>query len=168
MIDQSPDTGTRRPTEGWRELLVPFDGSLGAETILRRACRTVRRDDDGLDVLCVVKLPPDDENAWGDPSLHRTALAALTRAQAICREEGVGGVFKLTYARDLVDAIVAEARRSDAALICMSLDEYDGYELGETALMSETVQSVLAAAPCSVLLGDPTANLVMSAPDRTQ
>ncbi len=52
-----------------------------------------------------------------------TPMSALA-AQAICREEGVVGVFKLNYAHDLADAIVAEARRSDAVLICMSLDEY--------------------------------------------
>jgi hypothetical protein len=38
----------------------------------------------------------------------------------------------------------------------MSLDEFDEHELGETALMSQTVQAVLATAPCSVLLDDPT------------
>jgi nucleotide-binding universal stress UspA family protein len=146
-------------TTGWADLLVPFDGSLGAKKVLRRACRAARRDDDGLGVLCLVRLPADDEAAWSNPDLDRTAMAALARAQVICREEGVVGVFKLNYARDLVDAIVAEARRSNAALICMSLDEYDQHELGETALMSETVQSVLTSAPCAVLLDDPSAEL---------
>ena len=157
MIDQGRNLRFRRPG-AWMELLVPFDGSLGAEKVLRRACRAARRDDNGLAVLCLVRLPLD-ETAWGDPDLDRTAMAALARAQVICREEGVVGVFKLNYARDLVDAIVAEARRSNAALICMSLDEYDEHELGETALMSETVQAVLASAPCSVLLDDPAAEL---------
>jgi len=159
MIDQERDTTTRGTTSSWTELLVPFDGSRGAEKVLRRACRAARRDDNGLAVLCLVRLPLDDEAAWGDANLDRTAMAALARAQVICREEGVIGVFKLNYARDLVDAIVAEARRSDAALICMSLDEYDEHELGETALMSETVQAVLASAPCSVLLDDPAVEL---------
>ena len=145
-------------TSGWTELLVPFDGARGAETVLRRACRAARRDDNGLTVLCLVRLPLD-ESGWGDPDLDRTAMAALAHAQLICREEGVVGVFKLNYARDLVDAIVAEARRSNAALICMSLDEYDDHELGETALMSETVQAVLTSAPCSVLLDDPAGEL---------
>jgi len=155
MIDQRIDPGTGPASGGWTELLVPFDGSLGAEKVIRRACRAARRDDDGLAVLCLVRLPPDDEAGWGDPDLDRTAMASLARAQQICREEGVGGVFKLNYARDLVDAIVEEARRSNAGLICMSLDEYDERELGETALMSETVQAVLSAAPCAVLLDAP-------------
>lgn len=159
MIDQAIDTAIRRTTRDWAELIVPFDGSLGAEKVLRRACRAARRDDNGLAVLCLVRLPPDDEAAWSDPDLDRTAMTALVRAQAICREEGVVGVFKLNYARDLVDAIVVDARRSNAALICMSLDEYDDHELGETALMSETVQAVLASAPCSVLLDDPATEL---------
>jgi nucleotide-binding universal stress UspA family protein len=158
MIDQERDLGARRRPGAWIELLVPFDGSLGAEKVLRRACRAARRDDNGLAVLCLVRLPVE-ESTWGDPDLDRTAMAALARAQVICREEGVVGVFKLNYARDLVDAIVAEASRSNATLICMSLDEYDEHELGETALMSETVQSVLASAPCSVLLDDPAAEL---------
>jgi hypothetical protein len=41
----------------------------------------------------------------------------------------------------------------------MSLDEYDEHDLHESALMSETVQAVLASAPCSVLLDDPAAEL---------
>jgi nucleotide-binding universal stress UspA family protein len=159
MIDLVPDQGATGSARDWAELLVPFDGSLGAEKVLRRACRTARRDDDGLAVLCVVKLPADDEAAWGDSGLDHTAMAALARAQMICREEGVVGVFKLNYARDLAGAIVAEARRSDAALICMSLDEFDEHELSETALMSQTVQAVLASAPCSVLLDNPTIEL---------
>ena len=158
MIDRRWNARAGHVSGGWTELLVPFDGSLGAEKVLRRACRAVRRDDDGLAVLCLVRLPLD-EAAWSDPDLDATAMAALAHAQGICREEGVVGVFKLNYARDLVDAIVAEARRSGAALICMSLDEYDDHELGETVLMSPTVQAVLAAAPCSVLLDDPAGEL---------
>ncbi|MGE3911749.1 MAG: universal stress protein [Chloroflexota bacterium] len=134
------------------ELLAPFDGSRGAEQVLRRACRTARRDGAGLAVLCLVRLPSDDETLWDDPGLDDTALAALVRAQVICREEGVVAVFKLNHARDLATAIVAEARRSGAVLICMSLDEYDEARRGETALMSETVQAVLASAPCSLVL----------------
>jgi nucleotide-binding universal stress UspA family protein len=154
-IDQTLETVTHGSARGWKELLVPFDGSWGAEKVLRRACWTARRDSDGLAVLCMVKLPPDDVSAWDDPDVDRTAMASLARAQQICREEGVVGVFKVNYARSLADAIVAEARRSNAVLICMSLDEFDEHELGETALMSETVQSVLESAPCSVLLDDP-------------
>ena len=167
MIDQKRDPVMHRASGAWTELLVPFDGSRGAEKVLRRACWTARRDGDSLAVLCLVKLPPDDEAAWGDPDLDRTAMAALARAQMICREEGVVGVFKLNYARNLAEAIVAEARRSNAALICMSLDEYDEHELGETALMSQTVQSVLASAPCSVLLDTPAEKLPPASAERS-
>jgi nucleotide-binding universal stress UspA family protein len=146
-----------RSMSDWPELLVPFDGSRGAEKVLRRACRTARRDGNRLTVLCVALLPPDEEDGWADPDLDTTALLALARAQAICREEGVVGVFELSHARNLADAIVAEARRSGAALIGLSLEEH---ELGETALMSETVQAVLASAPCSVLLEDPAVDLL--------
>jgi nucleotide-binding universal stress UspA family protein len=153
-----------RSTSEWPELLVPFDGSRGAEKVLRRACRTARRDGNRLTVLCVVKLPPDDEDAWADPDLDATALLALTRAQAICREEGIVGVFELSHARNLADAIVAEARRSGAALIGLSLEEH---ALGEAALMSETVQQVLASAPCSVLLDDPAVELLPAGSERS-
>ena len=166
-IDQTLETVTQGATRDWRELLVPFDGSWGAEKALRRACWTARRDSDGLAVLCMVKLPPHDLAAWNDPDLDRTAMASLARAQLICREEGVVGVFKLNYARSLAEAIIAEARRSGAVVICMSLDEYDEHEIGETPLMSETVQSVLAAAPCSVLLEDPSAEQLQKAGSRS-
>src|SRR4051812_1169223 len=146
-----------RSRRDWPELLVPFDGSVGAEKVLRRACRTARRDGAQLTVLCVVRLPTDDEDAWGDPDLDSTAMLALTRAQMVCCEEGAVGVFKLNHARSLAGAIVEEARRGHAALICLSLEEH---ELGETALMSATTQAVLAAAPCSVLLEDPAVELI--------
>lgn len=163
MSDQMPNrTITESP-----ELLVPFDGSAGAEKVLRRACQTALRDGDRLAVLCVVKMPPDDEEAWGDPHLDDTALAALVRAQQICREEGIVGLFKLNHRRNLADAIVEEAQESGAVLICMSLNEYEEHEVGETALMSETVQAVLAAAPCSVLLADPAADLAPGVPEWT-
>jgi len=143
----------------WPDLLVPFDASRGAEKVLRRACRVARREGDRLTVLCVAKLPPDCYDEVGDPEVEFDAMLALTRAQQICQEEGIIAAFNLSHSRDLADGIVAEARRSHAILICMSLDEYDAHELGETALMSATVQSVLAAAPCSVLVDDPEAEL---------
>jgi nucleotide-binding universal stress UspA family protein len=141
----------------WPEFLVPFDGSRGAEKVLRSACGAARRDGARLTVLCVVKLPTDDEEIWGDPDLDNTALLALARAQQICHGEKVVAVFELSHARNLADAIVAEAQRSGAALIGLSLEEH---ELGETALMSETVQQVLASATCTVLLEDPAVELM--------
>lgn len=137
------------------DLLVPFDGSPAAERVLRTACRTARRDAAALTVLCVAMLPADDVDVPA-PDVEATVLNALVRAQAICREEGVVGVFELNHAHNLAHAILADARRSGAALIAMSLDEH---ERGETALMSDTVQAVLAAAPCTVLLTDPAAEL---------
>jgi nucleotide-binding universal stress UspA family protein len=142
----------------WPEMLIPFDGSRGAEKVLRRACRTARRDGDRLSVLCVAKLPPDDDE-FADPDVEFSTMLALTRAQEICREEGTTAIFNLSHARNLAEAIIADARRSGAALICMSLDEFDEHELGESALMSATVQAVLASAPCSVLLDDPATAL---------
>jgi len=147
----------------WPELLVPFDASQGAEKVLRRACRAALQDGDRLTVLCVAKLPPDSYDDLGDPEVEFDAMLALTRAQQICHEEGTISVFKLSHSRDLAEAIIAEARRSHAALICMSLDAYEEHEVGETALMSETVQSVLASAPCSVLLDDPASQLQAAA-----
>jgi nucleotide-binding universal stress UspA family protein len=162
--DVRPDALTHAKTvQTWPELLVPFDGSHGAEKVLRRACRAARRDGAELTVLCMVQMATDDEEAWGDPDLDATALLALTRAQAICREEGVVAVFELNHGRNLADAIVQEARRSGAGLICLSLEEH---ELGETALMSETVQAVLTSAPCSVLLDNPATELLPPRPSR--
>lgn len=153
----------QQTTQPWPELLVPFDGSRGAAKVLRRACRAARRDGVNLTVLCMVKLATDDEEEWGNPDLDATALLALTRAQLICREEGVVAVFELNHARNLAEAIVQEARRGGAGLICLSLDVH---ELGETALMSETVQAVLASAPCSVLLDDPAGDLFPTSPNQ--
>ena len=138
------------------EMLVPFDGSVAAERLLRRACRVSRAEGAALTVLCVVALPAGMAPDEAPPELDDTVLRALARAQEICREEGVAATFELNHARNLADAIVEDAQRSGSTLICLSLEEH---ERGETALMSPTVQSVLAAAPCSVLLNDPESEL---------
>ena len=146
-----PDTSELSP-----EMLVPFDGSAAAERLVRRACRAARDEDARLTVLCVVALPAAEQAQAVATELDDTVMEALARAQEICREEGVAAFFEYSHARNLADAIVEEAERSGSTLILLSLDEH---ERGETALMSPTVQSVLAAAPCSVLLDDPSAPL---------
>lgn len=156
--------GKPRAADQEPELLVPFDGSRGAEKVLRRACRAARRDSAGLEVLCVVRLPVSAPPDWSDDHLDDTAMQALVRAQSICREEGVVGVFKLCHDRSLAHAILAEARRSGAALIGLSLRERTPGQADQSALMSETVQAVLAAAPCAVLLDDPERNLFPAPP----
>jgi len=138
------------------DLLVPFDGSRAAAHVLRKACRTARRDGDRLLVLCVAMLPSGDEG-YPNFDIDAAVMRALIGAQIICRDEGIVGIFKLSYAHSLADAILAEAAHCNAALIAMSLDEH---ERGESALMSDTVQSVLAAAPCTILLTDPAADVL--------
>lgn len=134
------------------EMLVPFDGSHAAEQLLRRACRAARTDAADLIVLGVVRMPAGVALDELPEDLDDTVLQALITAQKVCREEGVAATFELTHARNLPEAILEEAERSDASLICLSMDEHAP---GETALMSPDVQSVLAAASCSVLLNDP-------------
>ena len=143
-------------------MLVPFDGSAAAERVLRRACRAAQPDGATLTVLCVVKIPsglsPDELPSSSDD----TVLQALVQAQEVCRDEGVVASFELSHARSLAQAILDETHRSGAVLVCLSLQEQGGR--GETALMSQTVQQVLAAAPCSVLLSDPAVDLPAPAP----
>ena len=134
------------------EMLVPFDGSHAAEQLLRRACRAAHADLSDLIVLGVVKMPAGVDLDELPADLDDTVLHALIRAQDVCRDEGVAATFELTHARNLAEAILEEATRSEASLICLSMDEHVP---GETALMSADVQSVLAAASCSVLLNDP-------------
>jgi nucleotide-binding universal stress UspA family protein len=138
------------------ELLVPFDGSHASEQLLRRACRAARTDQADLIVLGVVRIPVGLDLDELPDDLDDTVLHALIRAQDVCRDEGVAATFELTHGRDLANAILEEAERSGASLICLSMDEHAP---GETALMSPDVQSVLAAASCSVLLNDPGIDL---------
>ena len=60
MRERSEMPATMGTVGDWAELLVPFDGSRGAEKVLRRACRAARRDDAGLAVYVVAA----DEEAW--------------------------------------------------------------------------------------------------------
>jgi len=138
------------------EMLVPFDGSHAAEQLLRRACRAARTDHADLIVLGVVRIPAGLELDELPDDLDDTVLHALIQAQDICRDEGIAATFELTHARNLPNAIIEEAERSDASLICLSMEEHAP---GETALMSPDVQAVLAAASCSVLLNDPALDL---------
>jgi hypothetical protein len=123
---------------------------------LRLACRVAVRDHDHLIVLCVAALPADLPADAAPPDTANGAMRALVRAQHVCREEGMSATIRLTYAHDLAEAILAEAQRDGAAVICLSLDEH---ARGETALMSPAVQSVLVRAAASVLLSDPAVEL---------
>jgi nucleotide-binding universal stress UspA family protein len=131
-------------------MLVPFDGSAAAERVLRAACQGAKADQAPLVVLCVVPIPAG--RAADEVPLDASAgvMAALIRAMDICRDEGVTATFEETYATNLADEILRVADSMQACVIALPLD---GQTPGETALMSVTVQRVLAGAHCTVMLG---------------
>ena len=106
------------------EMLVPFDGSHAAEQLVlarlsssAHRCRRrdrARRGEDRRPVA-LDELPDD---------LDGTVLHALIRAQDICRDERVAATFELTHARNLAEAIIEEAERTEASLICLSMEEH--------------------------------------------
>ena len=76
-------------------------------------------------------------------------MTALIRAMDVCREEGVTATFEETLATNLADEILRVADSMQACVIALPLA---GPAAGETALMSATVQRVLAGAHCTVML----------------
>lgn len=138
------------PTRAERPwMLVPFDGTPAAERVLRAACQGAKADRTPLVVLCVVPIPAD--RAADEVPMDATAavMMALVRAMDVCREEGITATFEETFARNLADEILRVADAMQACVIALPLD---GPTPGETALMSATVQRVLAGAHCTVML----------------
>jgi len=104
------------------EIIVPFDASSGAEQLLRHACRIARAEDMLLSVLCGVEQPAGAAPHEAPPD-DGPVLTALVRAQEICREEGVAPALELRCGHSLTDAILEEAERSGATLVCVKLGE---------------------------------------------
>ena len=130
-------------------MLVPFDGSPAAERVLRAACRGAQADQVPLVVLCVVPIPANRSADKVPLDATRTVMAALIRAMDVCREEGITATFEETYATNLADEILRVADALGACVIALPLN---GHTPGETALMSATVQRMLAGAHCTVML----------------
>ena len=130
-------------------MLVPFDGSTESERVLRAACVGSLADDAPLVVLCVVPIPAGRAADELPLNAADQVLLALVRAQDICREAGVTAIFDQTYARNLAAEIIRVADSMRASVIALPLD-YHGS--GDTELMSQTVQTVLARAHCTVML----------------
>jgi nucleotide-binding universal stress UspA family protein len=132
------------------KMLVPFDGTLAAERVLRAACQGAGAEHAPLVVLCVVPIPAGRAADETPPDAEAGVVRALLTAQEICREEGIVAVFRETYASNLAIEILRVADEMQASVIAMPLDHHAP---GETELMSSTVQRVLAGAHCTVMLG---------------
>ena len=129
-------------------ILVPFDGTVAAQRVLRTVSRAALDEHAPLVVLCVIAVPAG--RAADETSLDAEAgsYRALLQAREICSQEGVVATYRETYAPDVAEEIVRVADRVHAAVIALPLDERPR----SSHEMSLTAQRVLERAHCTVLL----------------
>jgi nucleotide-binding universal stress UspA family protein len=131
-------------------IVLPYDGSEAADAMLRLACQVVDRPGRLIALYTTrvpASLPLDPLPAWFDDEGNEK----LDRAEALAAARDVAIETTLTRVRRPVDAIVAEARRCEAAAIFLARPSWrrPWRRLGAAI----TARAVRRRAPCPVLVG---------------
>jgi nucleotide-binding universal stress UspA family protein len=137
----------RRPlvAGGYRRILVPVvddDASVEAVDV---ACRLAAERHGSITVTTVVEVPPQLPLDAHMDEEDEDAHAVLARAQAIAEAYGVDVTPCVVHARDAAEAIVEQARRTNAELLVVA-----GMCGGRR--VRGTIRDVLRKAPCRVAL----------------
>jgi nucleotide-binding universal stress UspA family protein len=138
-----------------KTLVVPHEGTAQDDAALRLACQTARGTGARVLVVAVTRVHPSLPLEGLPPSIDADARDALDHAAEIARGEGCLDVAsliegRLVRARDVAEAIVAEAREVGAEAIYMALS-YRRHPWQRWGT-SRTLRAVLRHAPCRVVL----------------
>ncbi len=133
-------------------LLVAYNGSPMSEAQLHLASRSANDIGGLVRVLYVVyrsrHIPLDVPLTREE---EETANTLFDRAERIVTRYGVPCVMEIDRARDVGEAIVADAAENGARTIFIGLR--DSNRLGTSLLISGTLRHVLQNAPCPVQIG---------------
>ena len=137
----------RRPrvAAGYRRILVPVvDDDASAEAV-DVACRLAAERHGSITVTTVIEIPPQLPLGAHMDEEEEDARALLAQAQAIAETYGVDVTPCVVHARDAAEAIVEQARRTNAELLVVA-----GACGGRR--VRGTIRDVLRKAPCRVAL----------------
>ena len=156
QIDRPVLVVGRRCSETWPHqprLIVPLDGSVRAEGIVRQAAAVV--EEWGLEPWLVQVAHPFDTEAAANMT-H-----SLDRARAQFEALGVSVKLDFQFSSDAAVAIAGQAGHLDASLIVMSSFVNPGLA---RALLGSVTMHVIHRAPCPVLVCPP--DLAAGEPER--
>jgi nucleotide-binding universal stress UspA family protein len=119
-----------------QRVLVPINGGPGDEHALRVAVNIYRRARAEILILYVVEVPQSLPLDAELPAEIERGDAAMSRAEAYCREEKVAFEAEMLQARGAGATIVDEATQRESDLIILSVagrQRHGEFTLGRTA-----------------------------------
>ena len=134
----------------YRTILVPVVRSAETEEALVAAARLAAERGATIAVLHVIEVPLDRPIDEVDPAREEEANDLLDEARALVESYGVRVVTRLARARRAGTAIVEDALARNAELIVLGASRRAART--RTPIFGRTVDFVLKASPCRVLL----------------
>jgi nucleotide-binding universal stress UspA family protein len=147
----------RRPREepqvlrGYRRLLVPLLEGGKVERAVELACRLASEQASIVLGVAIIEVPPSLPLDAHMRDEEAAARGLLERAGATAAAYGIRFVPKLVRAREAAVEIVHLARREHAELVVLGSERRASAPPAVDSL-DDTIRSVLADAPCRVLL----------------
>ena len=134
----------------YRTIVVPVVRSYESEEALVAAARLAAERRATIAIVHVIEVPMDRPLDAVTPEEEEVADEILERARGLVEAYGVRAVTRLVRARRAGPGIVEEAERRNAELIVMGAPRRPARR--RTAIFGPTVDHVLEASPCRVLL----------------
>lgn len=138
-----------------QRILIPTLGEHFSDRMVEMACMMAERRNAGLTALYVIEvpmtLPPEAEV----PEAEKSALTALTHAQAIAERHGKTVETRIVKSRDAGRAIIDLLTSEDFTLVMIPArhrTDHGHFTLGST------VEWVIHHAPCDVMVDVPQPN----------
>ena len=130
-------------------ILVPMKIGLVGEEMLATAIKLAQERGSAVEALHVIRVPLDRPLEGEAAEEEQRAADSIAEARLLGDEHGVEVIGETVRARSIGQAIVDEARRSDADLIVLgSAPRWRR----QSRFFSPTVEYVLQKAPCEVLV----------------
>jgi APA family basic amino acid/polyamine antiporter len=134
----------------YRTIVVPAVRSYESEEALVAAARLAAERRATIAIVHVIEVPMDRRLDQVTDQEERVADEVLEQARGLVETYGVRAMTRLVRARRAGPAIVEEAERRNAELIVMGAPRRPARR--KTAIFGPTVDYVLKASPCRVLL----------------
>jgi basic amino acid/polyamine antiporter, APA family len=134
----------------YRTIVVPVVRSFESEEALVAAARLAAERRATIAIVHVIEVPMDRPLDAVRPDEEEKADELLDQARGLVESYGVRAMVRIVRARRAGPAIVQEAAQRDAELIVMGAPRRSGRR--RTAIFGTTVDYVLKASPCRVLL----------------
>jgi nucleotide-binding universal stress UspA family protein len=134
----------------FRRILVPVSDRRSCDEAMAIACRLAADHGAAVTVLAAVEVPAELPLGAQMPAEDEAARAVAAEARALAELHGVAANVCVVRARTAAESIVATALENDAELIVLGAPRRRRSR--RVPVFGRTVASVLAHAPCRVLV----------------